>query len=129
MARFWKQGWCSTWKVKVATKMTRIGKSEWKVAIIKMHDVQQCWHLAKAALRRRVAALTAQVALQAEALPGERWAAVQEALVSPHKEAGSKRLLTGPRYWFQPRLLIQNSSRVLSMPALLSPPSHPILVT
>ena len=109
--------------------MTRIGKSEWKVAIIKRHDVQHCWRLAKAALRGRVVALTAHIALQAGALPGKRWAAVQEALVSPHKEAGSKRLLTGPRYWFRPRLLIRNSSRVLSMPALLSAPSHPILVT
>lgn len=88
-------------------------------------------------LRQRseeVVALTAHVALQAGALPGEWkeiqwWAAVQEVLVSPHKEAGSKRLLIGPRYWFRPRLLIQNSSRVLSMSALLSPPPHPILVT
>lgn len=114
--------------------MTRMGKSKWKVAIIKTHDVQHCWRLAKAALGGRVTALTAHGALQAGALPGERkeiqwWAAVQDVLASPHKEAGSKRLLTGPRYWFQPRLLIQNSSRVLSMSALLSPPSHPILVT
>lgn len=85
--------------------MTWMGKNDWKVATIEMHDAQRCWGVAEAALRGRVVALTAHVALQAGALPGEWkeiewWAAVQEVLVSPHKEAGSKRLFTGPRYWF-----------------------------
>lgn len=66
--------------------------------------------MAKAALRGKAIALTAHItgrhaSSQKEGNPTVGWA-IQAVLISPHKEVGSRRLLTGTWYWLRPRFLV-----------------------